>query len=61
MPKTNYVKGVSMKGLNKRQKSAMRRHKTHHTAKHLRSMVRSMKRGKTFTQSHKLAMKKVGV
>ena len=61
MPKTNYVKGVSMKGLNKRQKSAMRRHKTHHTAKHLRAMVRSMKRGKTFTQSHKLAMKKVGV
>tara|TARA_R100000231_G_C5280560_1_gene151476 strand:+ start:206 stop:391 length:186 start_codon:yes stop_codon:yes gene_type:complete len=61
MPKTDYVKGVSMKGLNKRQKSAMRRHKTHHTAKHLRSMVRSMKRGKTFTQSHKLAMKKVGV
>ena len=61
MAKTNYVKGVSMKGLNKRQKSAMRRHKTHHTAKHLRAMVRSMKRGKTFTQSHKLAMKKVGV
>jgi|TARA_Y100000310_G_C20628806_1_gene787451 hypothetical protein len=61
MPKTDYVKGVSMKGLNKRQKSAMRRHKTHHTAKHLRSMVRSMKRGKTFTQSHKIAMKKVGV
>ena len=61
MPKTDYVKGISMKGLNKRQKSAMRRHKTHHTAKHLRSMVRSMKRGKTFTQSHKIAMKKVGV
>ena len=61
MPKTDYVKGVSMKGLNKRQKSAMRRHKTHHTAKHLRAMVRSMKGGKTFTQSHKIAMKKVGV
>ena len=61
MPKTDYVKGVSMKGLNKRQKSAMRRHKTHHTAKHLRAMVRSMKRCKTFTQSHNLAMKKVGV
>ena len=60
MPKTDYVKGVSMKGLNKRQKSAMRRHKTHHTAKHLRAMVRSMKRGKTFTQSHKSAIRKVG-
>ena len=61
MPKTDYVKCVSMKCLNKRQKSAMRRHKTHHNAKHLRAMVKSMKRGKTFTQSHKLAMKKVGV
>ncbi len=49
-----------MKGLNKRQKSAMRRHKTHHTAKHLRAMVRAMKKGSTFTNSHKIAMKKVG-
>ena len=60
MPKKDYVKGVSMAGLTKRQKTAMRRHKTHHTAKHLRSMVRAMKRGKTFTQSHKQAMKSVG-
>ena len=60
MPKSDYVKGVSMKGLNKRQKTAMRRHKTHHTAKHLRSMAASMRKGKTFTQSHKIAMKKVG-
>jgi hypothetical protein len=61
MPKTNYVKGVSMTGLTNRQKTAMRRHKTHHTAKHLKQMVTSMKRGKTFTQSHKIAMKKVGI
>ena len=60
MPKTDYVKGVSMKGLNKRQKTAMRRHKTHHTAKHLKAMVTSMKKGKTFTQSRKVAIKKVG-
>ena len=60
MAKSNYVKGVSIKGLNKRQKSAMKRHKTHHTAKHLRSMASSMRKGKTFTQSHKIAMKKVG-
>ena len=60
MPKTDYVKGVSMKGLNKRQKTAMRRHKAHHTSKHLKAMVTSMKKGKTFTQSHKVAMKKVG-
>ena len=60
MPKNNYVKGVSMTGLTSRQKTAMRRHKTHHTAKHLRSMTTAMRKGKTFTQSHKIAMKKIG-
>jgi|TARA_R100000654_G_scaffold40754_1_gene66843 hypothetical protein len=54
------IKGVSVTGLNKRQISAMRRHARHHTAKHLRSMVRAMKKGRTFTQSHKSAMRKVG-
>ena len=60
MPKSDYVKGVSITGLTKRQKTAMRRHKTHHTAKHLRSMATAMRKGKTFSQSHKIAMKKVG-
>ena len=60
MPKTDYVKGISMKGLTNRQKTAMRRHKTHHTAKHLKSMTIAMHKGKTFTQSHKIAIKKVG-
>jgi hypothetical protein len=60
MPKADYVKGVSMKGLTKRQKTAMRRHKTHHTAKHLKAMATAMRKGKTFTQSHKIAVKKVG-
>jgi|TARA_R100000781_G_scaffold100716_2_gene64203 hypothetical protein len=54
------VKGVSLSSLNTRQQGAMKRHSKHHTAKHLRAMVKSMKRGKTFTQSHKIAMKKVG-
>ena len=54
------IKGVSLTALNKRQQPAMARHSKHHTAKHLKSMVASMKRGKTFTQSHKIAMKKVG-
>ena len=54
------VKGVSLKGLNKRQVRAMRNHARHHTAKHLRSMVRAMRAGQTFTQSHSTAMKKVG-
>jgi hypothetical protein len=54
------IKGVDLSGLTKRQVSAMRRHSKHHTAKHLKSMVRAMKKGKTFTQSHTIAQKKVG-
>ena len=54
------VKGVSVTGLNKRQVSAMRRHARHHTRKHLRAMVTAMRKASTFTQSHKVAMKKVG-
>jgi len=57
MPK---VKGVSTTALNKRQQSAMSRHASHHTAKHLKVMVGAMKKGQTFAQSHKTAMKKVG-
>jgi len=54
------VKGVNVSALNVRQQNAMKKHSKHHTVKHLRSMVTSMKKGKTFTQSHKIAMKKVG-
>jgi hypothetical protein len=54
------IKGVDLSGLTKRQISAMRRHSKHHTAKHLKSMVRAMKKGKTFTQSHTIAQRKVG-
>jgi len=57
---TEKVKGVSLNGLNKRQAMAMKKHGKHHTAKHLRAMVVAMKKGETFTQSHKTAMKKAG-
>ena len=57
MPK---VKGVELTGLTKRQVTSMRRHARHHTAKHLREMVKAMRRGRTFTQSHTSAKKKVG-
>ena len=57
MPK---VKGVSTTALNRRQQTAMSRHGSHHTAKHLKAMVDAMKKGQTFAQSHKTAMKKVG-
>ena len=46
--------------LTTRQKTTLAKHKKHHTAKHMKSMRAAMKKGKTFTQAHKLAMKKVG-
>ena len=49
------------KELTKRQEDTMKKHSKHHTAKHLRAMVKAMKRGSTFTQSHKSAIKKAGV
>ena len=54
------IKGVSMSGLNQRQVGAMKRHSKHHTVKHLKAMVTSMKSGKTFKQSHVSAMKIIG-
>tara|TARA_R100000655_G_C2901986_1_gene179007 strand:- start:19 stop:270 length:252 start_codon:yes stop_codon:yes gene_type:complete len=54
------VKGVDVSDLTSRQRMSMKTHAKHHTAKHIKGMVASMKKGKTFTQSHKEAMKKVG-
>lgn len=49
-----------MKQLTKRQKDALARHSKHHSAKHMNAMKTMMKQGKTFGESHKSAMKKVG-
>jgi len=46
-----------MAELTKRQKSALAKHAKHHTGKHMASMKKAMKAGKTFTQSHKSAQK----
>tara|TARA_B100000925_G_C21842385_1_gene402109 strand:- start:337 stop:513 length:177 start_codon:yes stop_codon:yes gene_type:complete len=54
------VKTVNVKDLTKRQVTALKRHAKHHTKKHIKSMVDMMKKGVTFTASHKKAMKKVG-
>ena len=54
------LKGISLKGLTKRQKKQMSTHKIHHTKAHLRTMAVAMRRGKTFKQSHNIAMKKTG-
>lgn len=49
-----------MKKLTARQEAALKRHKEHHTAKHMAAMRRSMAAGKTFKEAHRLAMRKVG-
>ena len=54
------VKGVNVSALNKRQQGALKKHSKHHTIKHIKSMVTAMKKGSTFGNSHKVAMKKVG-
>lgn len=46
--------------LSKRQTDALSRHSKHHTAKHMAEMRKAMRGGKSFTASHKSAMKKVG-
>jgi hypothetical protein len=54
------VKGVDLSALNKRQQTAMKRHGEHHTAKHLRDMLKRMKKGKSFTEAHRASQKAVG-
>ena len=48
------------KPLTKQQKTAMKRHREHHTAAHMRHMTKKMMSGATVTEAHKSAMKKVG-
>ena len=48
------------KPLTMRQKETLKRHSKHHTTKHMTSMKKAMRGGKTFGAAHKEAMKKVG-
>ena len=54
------VKGVSTAGLTNRQANTLKKHAVHHTGKHIRAMVNAMKRGASFSESHKKAQRKVG-
>ena len=47
-------------GLTDRQKDTLKKHKKHHTKKHMDLLIKLMKEGKTFTEAHNIAMKKVG-
>jgi hypothetical protein len=46
--------------IKKKQQDALMRHAVHHTPKHMTLMRKEMKKGKTFGQAHKMAMKVVG-
>lgn len=59
MVKASSIRSV-IKGLNTRQKKTMRKHARHHSMKHMRAMASAMKKGRTFSQAHKSAMRKVG-
>lgn len=48
------------KSLTKRQLATLKRHSRHHTKKHMDAMKRAMRKGKTFTQAHRTAMRSVG-
>ena len=49
-----------MKTLSKRQLLSLKKHKKNHTKKHMDFMNEQMIKGKSFTQAHNLAIKKLG-
>ena len=59
--KTMNKKPVKMKkNLTERQKAQLKEHSVHHTTKHMNKMKILMREGKSFKQSHAIAMKMVG-
>lgn len=46
--------------MNKRQQLTLKRHSKHHSKKHMKLMETEMKKGRSFTKAHKLALKRVG-
>ena len=54
------VNGVDISDLKEEDKINMRLHATHHTKRHLEEMVKDLKRGRSFEQSHNEAIRKVG-
>jgi hypothetical protein len=46
-----------MAALTVSQVAALKKHKVHHSAKHMKDMTTAMKAGKTFSQAHTIAKK----
>tara|TARA_R110002050_G_scaffold214559_2_gene350740 strand:- start:3549 stop:3728 length:180 start_codon:yes stop_codon:yes gene_type:complete len=54
------IKKVNMSGLSDSQKATMNKHKKHHSLAHMKYMIGAMRNGKSFAESHKIAMNKIG-
>ena len=54
------VNGVDISGLKEEDKISMRLHASHHSKRHLEEMVKDLKKGRSFEQSHNEAIRKVG-
>lgn len=48
------------KKISKANMTKLRRHSSHHTKKHMSVMRRHMRAGKSFAQSHRMAIRRVG-
>ena len=53
-------KPTPKKSLTKRQQETMKKHSKHQSNKHMHMKKKAMLKGKTFTEAHKMAQKKVG-
>ena len=53
------IKSIT-KDLTPRQRKTMNAHARHHSLKHMKAMANAMKKGSTFGQAHKKAMRSVG-
>jgi len=49
-----------LKALTKEQMNTLKKHSVHHSTKHINMMKEQMKKGMSFTRSHKMAQLKVG-
>ena len=46
--------------LTDRQKTTLKKHSVHHSAKHIKDMKLAMNKGMSFTKAHKIVLKKKG-
>ena len=58
--KSSKMSFIENSNIDERQKTTLKKHSEHHTISHMKLMVKLMNQGKTFTQAHNIAMKKVG-